>query len=36
MYLPYNKIEILTSCYLTTSLSFEQLGPKFDIAPDKK
>ena len=27
MYLPYFKIEILTSRYLTTSLSFEQVGP---------
>ena len=29
MYLPYFKTEILTSCQLTTSLSFEQLGPGF-------
>ena len=26
MYLPYFKIEILMSCQLTTSFSFEQLG----------
>ena len=27
MYLPYFKTEILTSCKLTTFLSFEKLGP---------
>ena len=27
MYLPFFKIEILTSCQLTILLSFEQLGP---------
>ena len=27
MYLPYFKIELLMSCWLTTSLSFEHLGP---------
>ena len=27
IYLPYFKIEILTSHWLTTLLSFEQLGP---------
>ena len=28
MYLPYFRIEIVTSRQLTTSLNFEQLGPK--------
>ena len=28
MYLPYFKIEILTSRHLVISLSFEQLGPE--------